>query len=57
MSSNKVEYVKNYDDDIALFSVGWGYFAKRGKKVTRIFKKMESLMFLLDYGTVRWQNL
>ena len=53
----KVEMLKDYDENTVLYSVGWGFFAKRGKKVTRIFKDLDSLLFLLNYGTIRWQNL
>lgn len=55
--NNKVEYVKDYDGDTLLFKSSCGYFAKRGRKVTNVFKQIDSLLFLLEYGKIRWQEL
>jgi hypothetical protein len=52
-----IEFVQNYDNETYLFKTPKGYFAKRGNAVTPIFREMDSLLFLLDFGKIRWQKL
>lgn len=53
----RIEFIQNYDNDTYLFKSQKGYFAKKGNKVTRLFKELDSLVFLLDYGNIRWKKL
>lgn len=53
----KIEFVQNYDNNTYLFKSQKGFFAKRGNKVTRLFNELDSLLFLLEFGRIRWKNL